>query len=104
MIKPNAVSIDTKALGRFFLTAVSPYVKEGITIGYKYQVALPSLALEKFSVKIEGRQLIDIDGNIVEVVFEGLKVKPYVIDGTFGLTGTATGIKPANGNKSIMTS
>lgn len=99
MIKPNQIRVDVRSLGKFYLTAVNPNVKEGTTIGYRYQVACPSLALEKFTIKIDGDKKMDVNDDICEVVFEGLQVSPYVVDGNFGLTGTATGIRVAGANK-----
>ena len=96
MIKARDVKIDTRSLGTFLLTEVRPDVKDGTQIGFKYAIALPHHQLEKFNVKIAGKQQIDVDDQIDEVAFDNLVVRPYVIDGRFGITATATAIKKVN--------
>jgi hypothetical protein len=60
--------------------------------GYRYVVALPAHQLEKLSVKIPGRQLIDRPAGYVEVVFTDLAVRPYESEGHVLLSATASGI------------
>lgn len=70
-------------------------------LGYKYVIASPKLALEKVSVKIPGKKLLDIQsGEILEVDFTALDLGVYIQqNGRLALTGKATSIALASDNK-----
>ena len=93
MFRPTNLRIDTKCLGKHLLVDVKTDVKDGEQVGYKYLVALPDHQLDKYNVRIPGKQQINASDGICEVVFENLQVRPYVIDGVFGLTATATAVR-----------
>lgn len=64
--------------------------------GYRYVVALPEHALEKLSVKIDGKQLMDKPDGFAEVEFSGLKVGAYETKEGVRFTAKATGIALVN--------
>lgn len=98
------IAIDNRSLGsRMLLVEVRPTYdyangqRSENVIGYTYVVSLPMHNLDKLSVKIAGKQLLDTptDG-YSEVEFTDLVVRPYVgHDGRLALTATATAVKIA---------
>lgn len=94
---PRKLFIDNSIFGGdMILTAVQPYkvYQDGKPTnqigGYKYSVVLPKLCYDQLDVKIEGERLFDLsDGESVAVVFDGLRVRPYVNGGTGRLDFTA---------------
>ena len=60
--------------------------------GYRYTVALPEHGLDKISVRIEGKQLMEKPEGFVEVEFSGLEVNAYESQGRIQFTAKATGI------------
>lgn len=64
--------------------------------GYRYVVALPEHALEKLSVKIEGKQLMEKPDGFAEVEFSGLEVGAYETREGVRFTARATGVALAN--------
>ena len=60
--------------------------------GYRYTVALPEHGLDKISVRIEGKQLMEKPEGFVEVEFSGLEVNAYASQGRIQFTAKATGI------------
>jgi hypothetical protein len=99
MLNIRSLSIDPASLGEtMLLVDVLPtyeYVNGARTeklSGYRYVVALPAHQLEKLSVKIPGRQLIDRPNGYIEVEFSDLFVRPYESQGHVLLSATATGI------------
>lgn len=70
-------------------------------LGYKYVTAFPELALERISVKIPGKKLIELqDGEIAEVTFENLELKVYATEKRqVGVSAKATGISVVSAKK-----
>ena len=95
MIRPGDMRIDNRSIGKTLLVGIKPDVKDGEQVGFKYQIAMAEHALDKFNVRIPGKQQIDDTDEIVEVTFDNLQVRPYVIDGMFGLTATTTARRKA---------
>lgn len=60
--------------------------------GYRYTVALPERGLDKISVRIEGKQLIEKPEGFIEVEFADLEVAAYESQGHVQFTAKATGI------------
>jgi len=95
--------IDPKSLGnKLWLVDVVPVYEykdnkrtENIT-AYRYVVAMPEKNLDKISVKIEGKQLIEKPNGYVEFRFTGLEVIIYWLNGQPLVGAKATGIKLVN--------
>ena len=66
--------------------------------GYRYTVALPEHGLDKISVRIDGKQLIEKPEGYIEVEFNGLEVNAYESQGHVQFTAKATGISPVRKN------
>ena len=104
MIKAQDLVIDvTKTLGtNLLLTDISPtYKRENGKVteeieGFRYIVASEHLGLEKVGVKILGRQLIEKPEGLEKVVFEGLTLTAYIIDGKLVVSAIAAGISLKN--------
>lgn len=92
--------IAPESLGKKLLlvsvTAAKRYVDGKATDeieGFRYVVACPEHGLDKLSVKIGGRQLVDDPaGGYPAVTFNDLQIRPYILNGQLGLTATASGI------------
>lgn len=75
-IKPYRAYEDNKPLDR--------------VAGYKYTVVLPSRAYEMLEVKVPGDKALDLNpGESVPVLFENLRVRPYMDFKRDALTFTA---------------
>lgn len=103
-MKYTDVVIDAYAsVGQALLTNVFPSYEykngartDEIT-GYKYEVAMPSHALDKLSVKIDGRKLMEAPEEFTEVIFQDLELYLYMINGQLQVGARATGISPVKG-------
>ena len=100
MLRITDLKIDIRSLGdKLLLVDVRPnyaYVnntKTDTVLGYRYTVALPAHDLEKISIKIPGKKLMDKPDGCVEVTFDGLQIGTYWHAGNVNLTASATGIK-----------
>lgn len=105
MLSAKELWLDNASVGAMKLCEVRPAydykdgVRQADVSGYRYVVVLMEHGLEKISVTIPGPQLIEFDGDYKNVVFDGLKVRPYVgRDGKLAVTATATGVKFADEN------
>ena len=95
--------IDPRSLGnKLWLVDVLPVYEyrnnrrtENVT-GYRYVVAMPEKNLDKINIKIEGNQLIEKPIGYAEVVFTGLEVFIYWMNGQPQIGAKATGIALAN--------
>ena len=103
MIPINDLRIDPASLGhRFWCVGVVPAYeyKNGIktdnVVGHKYLIALPEKNLEKIGVRIDGPQQLDEPDGYVEVAFDDLTIKPYVMNGKVGISYRAAGIHAVN--------
>lgn len=108
MLKITDLKIDTASLGgNFLLVDITPYntYKDGERTdtleGYRYDIALPKHKMEKLSVKIPisvcNVPLVNIEKEeeipmLRQVVFEGLEVTSYFMQGNINLKATATKI------------
>lgn len=98
-LKISDLIIDPRSLGdSLLLVDVSPsyeYKNNNRTdtiIGYKYTVAMPDKGLDKIGVKIEGKKLMETPDSFVEVVFNGLELFLYMMNGQPQIGARATGI------------
>lgn len=98
-MKYTDVVIDAYAsIGQALLVNVSPAYgyKNGVrteeVTGYKYEVAMTEHGLDKISVKIEGKKLMDTPDNFVEVTFQDLEIYLYMMNGQLQVGARATGI------------
>lgn len=93
------IIIDTRTLGStLLLVDVLPAYEykdnkrtENI-IGYKYAVAMPEHGLDKISVKIEGKKLMEAPDSYVEVQFKDLELFMYMMNGKAEIGARAKGI------------
>ena len=103
MMKLTDLIVSPKSLGdKLWLVDVSPAYeyKDGkrtdTVTGYRYIVALPAHSLEKISVRIDGKQLMEKPDGYIEVEFADLDVTAYESQGHVQLTAKATGIHLVN--------
>ena len=95
--------IDKLSLGKqLWLVEVLPIYeykdnrRTDTVIGYRYVVAMPERNLEKITVKIDGKQLIEKPEGYAEVIFNGLEVFIYWVNGDYQVGAKATGIALAS--------
>ena len=99
MLNIRNLRIDPTSLGReMLLVDIAPRYEyregrrtDNLT-GYSYIVALPAHGLEKISVRIDGKRLMEKPEGYVEVTFTGLEVNAYEREGRIQFSGVATGI------------
>ena len=103
MLNIRDLRIDHASLGaKKLLVDIAPAYeyKDGkrtdTLTGYRYVVALPEHTLEKLSVKIDGKQLMDKPDGFVEVEFSGLELGAYETKEGVRFTVKATGIALVN--------
>lgn len=100
----DKIYLDIACLGKTLeLVGVSPdFYADGARqpepVGYKYDVLLRDHKSDKITVKIPGAKQMDepLSGFGTPVVFEALKVRPYVnrVTGTMAFSASAERIKP----------
>lgn len=100
----NIIYLAPECLGESIeLVGVTPDmyvngVRQDEPVGYRYDVILRDHHCDKLSVHIAGKQLMDepLSGQSLAVVFDDLRVRPYVnrTTGKLAYTATAAGIKP----------
>lgn len=92
------IVVANDCLGTLLLLNVRPDVKDGEAVGFKYNVLSARLCYEKFNIRIPGKQQLDVPegADAIEVAFDDLVIRPYVIDGKFGIVGTAKAIRKVN--------
>lgn len=64
--------------------------------GYRYEVALPERNLDKISVTIDGKQLLETPDGYAEVTFTGLEVFIYWSQGDYKVGAKAIGVTLVN--------
>ena len=104
----NDLVISTKETvgDEFVLVSIKPayeYVDGRRTeefSAYKYSVVCVKAGYEKIAVRVEGDKKLSDDAIDQNVIFENLELKPYIVNGRFGLSAKATGIKKATTSKS----
>ena len=107
MFRITDVVLDAgKTLGsKLWLVEVAPVFeyrdnrRTDTVSGYRYIVALPEKGLEKLSVKIDGKQLMESPNGYVEVTFTGLELYIYWAQGDYRLGARASGVQAVNANK-----
>ena len=100
----NLLYLAIACIGQTLLVDIRPYynytdgVRSQAPVGYIYDVCLPLHKMDKLSVKIEGKQLMDApQGGAIPVEFVNLIARPYVDrNGRLAVTATANGIKAVN--------
>ena len=65
-------------------------------MGHRYIVALPEHGLEKISVKIEGRQILEKPEGFAEVTFDNLEVFLYMSNGLPQIGARASAVSLVN--------
>ena len=63
---------------------------------YRYDIVLPEKQMEKISVKIKGKQLMEKPTEPIEVQFEKLRTFIYWMNGEYHIGAKASGIHPVN--------
>ena len=100
MIKVTDIKIDVPATvgNKLLLVDIKPRYEydnnqrtSNIT-GYGYTVVLPDKAFEKLTVKIDGKQQMDITDGYVDVNFANLELYIYWTQGQYAVGARATGI------------
>lgn len=100
MFKASDIIIDAnKTFGsKLWLVDVAPSyeykdgVKTDVIKGYKYTIALPERNLEKISVKIPGKQLVNQPEGYVECKFTNLEAGVYLQDKILNISAKADSI------------
>lgn len=95
--------IDPKSLGnKLWLVDITPVYEykdnrrtENIT-GYRYTVAMPERNLDKIGIKIDGKQLVEKSDGYAEVIFTGLELSIYWLNGQPQVGAKATGVSLTN--------
>ena len=65
--------------------------------GYAYTIVLPEKQFKKLIVKIDGDKKMDTPAEgYTEVIFEGLELSIYWVQGQYAVAAKATGIRPVN--------
>lgn len=102
-MKLSDLIIDPKTLGEsLWLVNVTPAYeykdnrRTDTIAAYKYTVAMPDKGLDKISVKIEGKKLMETPDDFVEVKFSGLELFVYMMNGRPEIGARATGISVVN--------
>lgn len=62
------------------------------TDGWRYMVLIPELGYDNLNVKIPGSKQVDVTGPDTFVGFDGLEIKPYVINNKLIVSAHATGV------------
>jgi len=98
-MKLTDLVIDKSSLGnRLWLVEIVPSYeyKDGkrtdTVSGHRYVVAMPDRGLEKVSVKIEGKKLMEAPEGYAEVTFDDLEVFIYWMNGQHHVGVRAKGI------------
>ena len=100
MFKSSDISVDVvKTFGsKLWLVDVAPSYEykdgektQNVT-GFKYTVALPERNLEKISVKIPGKQLVNRPEGYVECKFTNLEAGVYLQDKILNISAKADSI------------
>lgn len=105
MLNIRDLRIDPSSLGaKKLLVDITPAYEykdgkrtDNLT-GYRYTVALPEHGLDKISVRIEGKQLMEKPEGFIEVEFADIEVSAYESQGHVQLTAKATGISTVRKN------
>ena len=100
----NLLCLAIACIGQTLLVDIRPYynytdgVRSQDPVGYIYDVCLPMHKMDKLSVKIAGKQLMDAPLNgAIPVEFIDFNARPYVDrNGRLAVTATANGIKAVN--------
>lgn len=102
-MKITDLIIDPKSLGeKLWLVDIAPAYeykdnrRTDTVTGYRYTVAMPDKDLEKISVRIDDKQLIEKPDGYAEVTFSGLEVFIYWHNGQPQVGAKATGISLVN--------
>jgi len=98
-MKITDLIIDKSSLGQhLWLVEIVPAYEykdnkrtDNVT-GYRYVVAMPDRGLEKISIKIEGKQLIEAPEGYAEVKFADLEIFIYWANGQYHVGARAKGI------------
>lgn len=102
MLKLSHIVIDAKrSVGTgLLLTDITPVYlyqnqkKTDQIIAHKYECAMPDKNLDKVDVKIDGKKLLDLTDEYIEVEFENLELSFYTREGQLQISAKATGIVP----------
>ena len=102
-MKITDLIIDPRSLGsKLWLVEVSPAYeyrenrKTDTVLGYRYTVAMPEKGLDKISVRIDGKPLMETPDGYAEVHFDNLELFVYWSRGDYAIGAKATGIHLVN--------
>ena len=109
MLSIRDLKIDPASLGSTMLLvdvlpvyAYNSGVRSDTVTGFRYMVALPSHALEKLGVKIDGPCQMEKPTEFVSVVFTDLDVSVYESGGKVGITAKAASIRLADASGKVQ--
>ena len=102
MLKLSHIVIDAyRSVGSgLLLTDITPVYlyqnqkKTDQIVSHKYVCAMPDRNLDKIEVKIEGKKLLELPDEYIEVEFENLELSFYTRDGQLQISAKATNIVP----------
>lgn len=101
MLNIRDLRIDNNSLGsKMLLVEVLPVYayqdgkKTDSIVGHRYVVCLPDHKLEKMGIKIDGPRQVEQPDGFVEVVFNGLEVTAYELQGKVQFSAKAQSIHP----------
>ena len=98
LVIDNNATLGTKLL----LVNIQPFFdyvngkRSDVIKGYRYEVAVPLRNYDKLSIKIEGSKQLELSSNCQEVVFDGLELYLYFLNGSYDIGARATGIRAVN--------
>ena len=95
----NCIIVPAAPTYSFLLTRISPnYIyadgkRTQEVDGWKYTVLIPELGYDSLNVKIAGSKQLDATGPNTYVIFDGLEIKPYLINGKLIVSAHAAGVR-----------
>lgn len=100
MINLADLRVDPASLGqKMILTEIRPIYayadgkRTSTQTGFKYFVALPQHHFEKLGVRVDGKKQLEMPEDAALVVFDGLEVSVFAIDGHVQISAKAKSIK-----------
>lgn len=106
MINVRDLRIDPASLGtEMLLVEIVPVYeyrdnrRTDNCTAFRYTVTLPQLRYEKLGVKIDGKQLLDLNKGFVNVEFSDLEILLYEAQGHVQISAKASGISVVDAPK-----
>lgn len=105
-MKLTDLKIDPRSIGsRPLLVEVAPTYaysegkRTNTVTGYRYTVALPEHSFDKLSIRIDGKQQLDVPDGYAEVAFRDLEIYVYWTPTGYQVGARAKGIQLADTGK-----